>query len=180
MEIAEIIAYNLKKIREERNLSQSQLAKQAGVSKVIISQIEKGDSNPTINTIWKLTGALELPYTSLLEMEETKTVHIRKADISELEEDKYHIFSYYSKNAQRNFELYQIEMDEGCDHTSIGHSSNSFEYVMMIEGEIILDVDQKEYILKKDDALFFDASVPHGYKNIGKEKAKAVLIIQYM
>lgn len=180
MEIAKIIAHNLKKIREERNLSQSQLAKLAGVSKVIISQIEKGDSNPTINTIWKLTGALDLPYTSLLEMEETKTVHIKKKDIKELVEDQYHIFSYYSKNAKRNFELYQIEMDEGCDHSSIGHSSNSYEYVMLMEGEIILSVDGKEHRLKKDDALFFDASVPHEYKNVGDGKAEAVLIIQYM
>ena len=58
MEIGKIIAHNLKRLREERNLSQGQLAEMAGVSKVIISQIEKGDSNPTINTIWKLTGAL--------------------------------------------------------------------------------------------------------------------------
>ena len=52
------------------------------MSKVVVSQIEKGDSNPTINTIWKLTGALELPYTSLLEMDRVKPVHIRKEDIS--------------------------------------------------------------------------------------------------
>ena len=111
MEIGQIIAHNLKKLREERNLSQGQLAELAGVSKVIISQIEKGDSNPTINTIWKLTGALELPYTSLLEMESVKTVHIKKEDITELVEDKYHIFSYYPKNAERNFEVYQTEME---------------------------------------------------------------------
>lgn len=46
MEIGEIIAYNLKRIREERNLSLGQLADSAGVSKVVLSQIEKGDSNP--------------------------------------------------------------------------------------------------------------------------------------
>ena len=84
MEIGEIIAYNLKRIREERNLSLGQLADSAGVSKVVLSQIEKGDSNPTINTIWKITGALQLPYTSLLELPETDAVHIKKADIHEL------------------------------------------------------------------------------------------------
>ena len=83
MEIGKIIAYNLKKLREEQNLSQGQLAERAGVSKVIISQIEKGDSNPTINTIWKLTSALGLPYTSLLEMEETRAVYVKKKERSE-------------------------------------------------------------------------------------------------
>ena len=90
MEIGEIIAYNLKKLREEQNLSQGQLAERAGVSKVIISQIEKGDSNPTINTIWKLTSALGLPYTSLLEMEETRAVYVKKKERSEISEGLYH------------------------------------------------------------------------------------------
>ena len=162
MEIGKVIAHNLKKLREERNLSQGQLAELAGVSKVVVSQIEKGDSNPTINTIWKLTGALELPYTSLLEMERVKPVHIRKEDISELVEDKYHIFSYYPKNAERNFEVYQVEMESGCEYTSIGHSSDC------------------EYQLEEDDALYFDASVPHSYVNREEQTAKIVMLIQYL
>ena len=181
MEIGEIIAHNLKKIRADRNLSQSQLAEMAGLSKVIISQIEKGDSNPTINTIWKLTGALGLPYTSLLEIEETaKTVLVKKSDISELVEGKYHIFNYYPQNAERNFELYQIEMESGCLHPSIGHSSNSYEYILLTEGRITITVNDKEYVLEKDDAIYFDASVPHCYTNPGAQTAKMTLIIQYL
>ena len=45
MEIGKVIAHNLKKLREERNLSQGQLAELAGVSKVVVSQIEKGVSH---------------------------------------------------------------------------------------------------------------------------------------
>lgn len=68
-------------------MSLGQLAESAGVRKVALSQIEKGDSNRTINTIWKITGALQLPYTSLLELPETHAVHVKKADIHELVED---------------------------------------------------------------------------------------------
>jgi transcriptional regulator with XRE-family HTH domain len=180
MEIGEIIAVNLKRIREERHLSLGQLAEQAGVSKVILSQIEKGDSNPTINTIWKITGALQLPYTSLLEPPEAKAIHVKKADIHGLEEDKYHIFSYYPKDQDRNFEMYQIEMDAGCTHPSIGHSSNSAEYIMVMEGQMILEVNGTEYRLAVDDALYFDASYPHVYKNTSDQRVKAVLIIYYV
>ncbi len=180
MEIGEIIAYNLKKSREERNLSQSQLAEMAGVSKVVISQIEKGDSNPTINTIWKLTGALGLPYTSLLEISTGRAEHISRADVTELVEDKYHIFSYYPKNADRNFELYEIEMESGCHHSSIGHSSNSYEYVMLTRGRITINVNDAGHILNEGDALFFDGSVPHSYINEETETAEMILIIQYL
>lgn len=180
MEIGKIIAHNLKRLREERNLSQGQLAEMAGVSKVIISQIEKGDSNPTINTIWKLTGALGLPYTSLLEPEAVKTEYIHGADVPELVEDKYHIFTYYPKNADRNFEVYRIEMEGGCDHPSIGHSSNSYEYVLMTAGKITMTINETEYVLETGDALYFDASVPHRYVNAGQETAKMTLLIQYL
>ena len=180
MEIGKIIAANLKRLREEQNLSQGQLAEKAGISKVVVSQIEKGDANPTINTIWKLTGALGLPYTSLLDPPDLQAVHVRKKDITALTEDRYHIFSYYPKSTERNFELYEIEMDAGCEHSSIGHSSNSVEYVLVTEGRISLRVGEQEYLLETEDALCFNASLPHCYLNQEGQAAKAVLLIQYL
>ena len=58
MELGYIIAWNLKKLRRQRNVTQGQLAKAAGVSKAMVSEIEKGGSNPTINTLWKLAKGL--------------------------------------------------------------------------------------------------------------------------
>lgn len=179
MKIGDIIACNLKRLREERNLSLGQLAELAGVSKVVLSQIEKGDSNPTINTLWKIAGALKLPYTSLLDQPEPAVEHIRKKDIAELSEDGYHIYDYYSKNEKRNFEILRIEVEPGCNHASIGHSSRSFEYVMLVDGEMTLTVENAGYLMKKDDALYFDASVPHSYRNDSDVTAIAILLIQY-
>ena len=49
MELNEIIAENLKRLRTERGLSLGRLAELSGVSKVMLSQVEKGESSPTIN-----------------------------------------------------------------------------------------------------------------------------------
>lgn len=179
MEIGEIIAYNLKRLREDRNLSLGQLAEMAGVSKVMLSQLEKGTSNPTINTVWKITGALNEPYTSLLELPQDHAIHIKKQDIQPLVEDKYHIFNYYPKDADRSFELYQIELEPDCVHESIGHSVDSSEYIMMVEGTMELEVRGKVYLLSPDDGFCFNASVPHVYRNRAGEKARAVLMIYY-
>ncbi|MDO4623115.1 MAG: XRE family transcriptional regulator [Eubacteriales bacterium] len=179
MEVNEIIALNLKRFREEKNLSLGQLAELAGVSKVMLSQVEKGSSNPTINTIWKIASALQVTYTDLLELPDTNVIHVRKADIHPLDEDTYHIFGYYKRDSSRNFELYQIEMDEGCVHESIGHSRESFEYIMMIEGEMELDVNGERHVLQPDDGFCFDAKMPHRYINCSSQKVKAVLMIAY-
>ena len=179
MEIGEIIACNLKRLREERNLSLGQLAEMAGVSKVMLSQLEKGASNPTINTVWKITGALHEPYPSLLELPQDHAIHIRKQDIHPLVEGKYHIFNYYPKDADRDFELYQIELEPGGVHKSIGHPVDSSEYIMMIEGRMELEVREKVYLLSPDDGFCFNASVPHVYRNRENQNAKAVLMICY-
>ncbi len=179
MEVNEIIAINLKRLREEKNLSLGQLAELAGVSKVMLSGVEKGSSNPTINTIWKIASALEVTYTDLLELPENNVIHVRKSEIHPLDDEQYHIFSYYKRDGNRKYEIYQIEMDKGCIHNSIGHSKESLEYIMMIEGEMELDVNGEKHILKADDGFCFDAVVPHTYCNHGNDKVKAVLMIFY-
>ena len=63
MEINTIIGNNLKKIRQEKKLTLDELAGITGVSKGMLSQIEKGTTNPTINTIWKISNGLNVPYT---------------------------------------------------------------------------------------------------------------------
>ena len=179
MEISAIIAIILKRIREERKLSMGQLAEMAGVSKVVLSQLEKGTANPTINTIWKITGALGLPYSSLLEMPETNAIHVKKKDLQDMCDDGYHIFTYYGKEPARPFELYEIVVDPGAEHDSIGHSSESSEYIIVTEGELEIGVNGDSYTLDPDDGLCFEAAVPHTYRNRTETRAKAVLMIFY-
>lgn len=59
MELGKVIAINLKQLRTERNLTLGQLSKISGISKAMLSDIEKGNSNPTINTIWKIAQWFE-------------------------------------------------------------------------------------------------------------------------
>lgn len=78
MSINTVIAKNLNRLRNERNLSLGQLAELSGVSKVMLSQIEKGDSNPTVNTIWKIASGLNVPYTAILEQPQMKLLLYQK------------------------------------------------------------------------------------------------------
>ena len=181
MEVNQIIAQNLKKLRLERNFSLGQLAELSQVSKVMLSQIEKGDTNPTINTIWKIANGLKVPYTALLQQREDDTIIVKKSEIAmQMGDDKhYRIFCYYPNNPQRNFELFQIELDAGYSYTSIGHSEKSQEYIMVLEGKLQLTVNNKTYDLHPDDTICFTASAKHIYTSGGAEELKAVIINFY-
>lgn len=67
MDWGKCIGANLKQLRTERNLTLGQLSGLAGISKAMLSEMEKGMGNPTINTIWKIANGLKVPYTRLLE-----------------------------------------------------------------------------------------------------------------
>lgn len=181
MEIISIIAANLKNLRTERNLSLGQLSALCKVSKVMLSQIEKGDTNPTINVLWKIANGLKVPYTALLEQQKSESTIVKKSDIiqQKSENKHYRIYCFYSNTPHRNFELFQIELDSGYNYTSIGHSEKSLEYVMVIEGELSLTVDSKKYVLHQDEAIEFTASYEHTYSSSGSQTLKAVVINYY-
>lgn len=181
MEISQIIAENLKKLRTERSLSLGQLSEFCGISKVMLSQIEKGDTNPTINTLWKIANGLKVPYTSLLNQREHTTI-IKKKENMEIQvacKGHYRIYCYYPNTPNRNFELFQIEIDEGYTYTSIGHSPKSQEYIMVLEGELTLRIHHEEFTLAENDAIEFEASAEHTYCNSGNGMVKAVITNYY-
>ena len=97
MEITQVIGANLKRLRTERNLSLGQLAELSDVSKVMLSQIEKGETNPTINTIWKIANGLKIPYTTLLEQPKLGGAAIVKksGNVQSDENGRYRVYCYY-------------------------------------------------------------------------------------
>jgi Predicted transcriptional regulators len=62
----QLIAQNLKRLREERKLSLDRVAELTGVSKSMLGQIERGDSSPTVATVWKIANGLKVSFTTLM------------------------------------------------------------------------------------------------------------------
>ena len=113
---------NLKQLRRERGLTLGQLAALAGLSKAMLSDMEKGGANPTVNTIWKLANGLKVPYTRLLEGEAPAATLVRGADLRPQTEGDghYRVYCAFPGGGQRNFELFYMELDPQCAHTSAG------------------------------------------------------------
>ena len=164
-DLGRIIAMNLKQLRTERSLTLGQLAKESGVSKAILSDMEKGESNPTINTIIKVSKGLNVPYSRLMEGVEPENHH-------------YRIFCYFTTSPKRNFELFRVELDPNSSNVSIAHPPKSQEYLYVLEGELTLETETASYTLHPGDSLGFASSVPHTYHNRQPEQA-VFLCINY-
>ena len=181
MTINAIIANNLKRLREEKNLTYGQLADRSGVSKVMLSQIEKGEGNPTINTIWKVANGLGVDYSQLIAPPAASVQIVREADIP-IQADDNGLFSarcYFPATPQRRFDVFTVTILPGEEHLSESHSPNTQEYVLVQQGTLESYIANEAYVLNKDDAMCFDCTRPHKFCNTGTEPVSFVDIIYY-
>jgi len=181
MEISLIIGENLKRIRSEHDLSLGQLATMSGVSKMMLSQIEKGTSNPSINTVWKIADALQVPYTSLLEREEDGGTVISSKDIpaQALDGNNGSLRCYYHHTQDRRFELFHMTIDAGGISVSQGHGERTDEYLMVTAGTLRITLDDGDHVLQIGDAISFHSNKTHTYRNEGSEELELVIINYY-
>lgn len=179
-DLGQIIAMNLKQLRTERSLTLGQLAKESGVSKAILSDMEKGESNPTINTIIKVSKGLNVPYSRLMEGVEPESTLVRQQEtvMQANENHHYRIFCYFTTSPKRNFELFRVELDPNSSNVSIAHPPKSQEYLYVLEGELTLETETESYTLHPGDSLGFASSVSHTYHNRQTEQA-VFLCINY-
>lgn len=177
----EILGANLKRLRTARSLSLGQLSALCGVSKIALSQIERGEANPTMNTIWKLADGLNVRYTELIDRYEQDLRVIRREDAVLQTENAggYRSYSYYSASAERSFDLFVIELEPLTEYASAGHSAGAEEYVMLHEGTLEVEVEGTTVRLNAGDAFSFRGEKRHIYRNVGATDVRAVTLIQY-
>jgi transcriptional regulator with XRE-family HTH domain len=179
--IHEQIAENLKNIRKIRGYSYDQLANVTGVSKGMLSQIEKGESSPSVNTLWKIANGLQVSFSSLVEKTEPNVSVVRLKDKTAVTENNglFQVYPYFPFDTSKKFEIYYIEILPGCVHTSERHQGSVEEYVLVCEGEFTISLHGEEYLLKKGESMRFQADGSHTYANHTEITTRFYLLIHY-
>ncbi|WP_028778820.1 helix-turn-helix domain-containing protein [Shimazuella kribbensis] len=176
-----VIAKNLKAFREGRRLSLEKVAELTGVSKTMIGQIERGESSPTIKTIWKIANGLKISFTSLIHNPQPETKIVKKEERKKLleSEGKYRAFSNFPFEDGRRFEIYTIEIDEEGSLDSESHPEGTEEYLTVFEGELIVQVNDESFVIQSGDSIQFKADRPHSYRNVGSKMTRLSMILYY-
>lgn len=176
-----IISSNLKRIREEKKLSLDRVAKITGVSKSMLGQIERGESNPTITTVWKIANGLKISFTSLINQPQSINLVVKRDDVEPMIEDngRYRLYPFFPYEDGRRFEVYSVEIEKGGYLSADAHGDGTQEFVTVFDGEITVRVGDEEYTVKKGDSIRFRADKPHTYHNSGKELTRISMVIYY-
>jgi XRE family transcriptional regulator, regulator of sulfur utilization len=180
-EINNLVAQNLKSLRDEKNLSLDGLAELTGVSKSMLGQIERGDSSPTIATLWKIANGLKVTFSALLDAPQSDTTLLRRGEVTPFLEDngKYRLFPLFPITENRPFEIYTIELDPGGYLSAEPHPAGTQEFITLYDGELTIRAGQDEYTLHAGDSIRFKADRPHAYHNSGQALARLHLVMHY-
>ena len=176
-----LIGKRLLETRKARNLTLDDAAKLTGVSKPMLGQIERGQSVPTITTLWKIATGLKVPLSSFLEDQQSEysVVSVNQGELILADHGRMRAYTVFSYDPIRNVEMFFIEFDPHCRHSSEKHNPGVEEYVMVLSGSLQLVLDGQEISLIEKQAMRFRADIPHEYNNPNDEKCTAYNIIFY-
>lgn len=181
MELQKVIGNNIKSIREQKKLTLDTAAKQTGVSRSMLAQIEKGDVNPTISVLWKIANGYKVSFTSLMDTHTEAPLLIRAGEVSPLVEDGGRYLNYPAFPFQENklFETYRIQIEPEGYLLAQPHMAGTEEYITVFEGEVEVCAGQEAFRLAKGDSLRFKADAEHSYRNIGQSTVNLSMLIYY-
>lgn len=161
------IGQEIRRIRTEQKLSLEEAASLSGVSKAMLGQIERGESNPTISTLWKISSGLRVSLSSLLSLEEEEyeVQQIDQLPFVLSSDKKMQLVDVFAFNPISGFEYFYITLQPGGSHASTPHENASGEYILVTQGELTLVVEEKEFLLKAPAAIQFSPQKTHRYEN---------------
>lgn len=176
-----IVAQNLKRLREEKKLSLEKVSELSGVSKTMLSQIERGESSPTISTVWKIATGLKTSFTELVDKPVPDTVILRKEDVGPMAEDggRYRVYPFYPYEDGRRFEIYTVEIDPDGSLNAEAHNDRTQEFITVFEGTLTVRVADVEYDVPGGSSIRFKADRPHAYFNNGSAPVRLNMVIFY-
>ncbi|MEI4929976.1 XRE family transcriptional regulator [Aeromonas caviae] len=182
-EMSRYLAQRLKGLRIERGWSLDMAARETGVSKAMLGQIERGESSPTVATLWKIATGFRVSFSSFIEptpAAQGETVYRIADDIRQQPAGEgMQVAPLFPYEARFGFELFELTLLPGYQRESEPHEPGVTEHVIVISGVMEVLVDGAWRSLDQGEAVRFAADRPHGYRNLGVAPAIFHNLIHY-
>lgn len=167
-ELTHRIGDTLKRLRQEKSWSLTRAAEETGVSKAMLGQIERGESSPTVATLWKIATGMNVAFSTFIEPTLTdESVTYRSGTGSALRENEagMHVVPLFPFDEKLRFDVLVVELAAGASSISSAHESGVIEHIIVLDGQLEVTVDGQTHLLSAGDALRFTADREHRYHN---------------
>ena len=183
----DVISTNLcrriKQFRAERGWSLDALSKTCGVSRSMLSQIERNQANPTLAVTVRIAHAFGISLSDLVETAHSlsKVAVIRATDKGQIyRSDKdCQIRTLSPLNLEKDVEFYEVRLHVGGELRSSPHFEGTREFLSVQKGQVRVESADDNDTLQPGDSATYRADVPHAIVNTGKGEAFVVLVVIY-
>jgi len=152
----------------------------SGVSKSMISEIERGIRNPSITILWNIANSLRIPLNYFLKEDNLNSAMIYKmGNYSSIEGNGYTFHPLMNFDEDKKFQIYFNEYKSNSQTETSFHYDGVEEYALITSGSLIVYLDNKKFEVNEGEVIHFIADKPHYYCNETENIAKAFILMFY-
>lgn len=170
------IAKTLKQLRAERGWSLSECAQKTATSKAMLGQIERGESSPTLKTLWRIATGLDVPLSALLSL---PAENVPSFSVPGDEESQIKIHQVLPYSPMTEQEVYVLSLKPGAITHSDAHAVGTLETLYVMAGALELFDGTQWQTFEAGQGHAFQADTNHAYRNSGLIEVVFHTIIRY-
>jgi len=176
------VGTRVRALREAMGLSLRDLAERSGVSAPMLSQVERGETSPTLAIAARIAAGLELSLSQLLRLDEGGAVTVvRKSDRLSGESDghTYEVLTPPIPGQRAEVSMHALEAGAatGGPYDPPMHEPGARETAILLEGSLALHCDGEAHQLSEGDSITFDSDLPHHFENPGSGRARFLAVV---
>src|SRR4249919_644115 len=176
------VGARVKSLREAMDLSLRDLAERSGVSAPMLSQVERGDTSPTLAIAEKIASGLDLTLSQLLRLDENRhVVIVRRAERRTRKRRGHRVQELTAPLPGQRADVSEHTLAPGAatgarDDPPM-HEPGSRETAVVLEGSLELFIDGQRHELTEGDSVTFDADLPHHFENNAATEARLIAVV---
>jgi transcriptional regulator with XRE-family HTH domain len=176
------VGARVKSLRESMDLSLRDLSERSGVSAPMLSQVERGDTSPTLAIAQKIAAGLDLTLSQLLRLDEDRHVVIVRAGKGRTRRRRGHKLEELTpplpgQRADVSVHTLAPGAATGAPDDPPVHEPGSRETTVVIDGTAELFIDGLRHELREGDSVTFDADLPHHFENNSSSEARLIAVV---
>jgi transcriptional regulator with XRE-family HTH domain len=180
------IGKKIRVLRKNAGLVLRDLSDRTGLSKPLLSQIEKEVVSPPIATLLKISKALSVNIGFFFQDNdpEEKVVLVRRDESKVIdsryfgrEESGYYYEALAYKKSKKYMEPFLVEFKRKKPDKLSYFSHEGEEFIYLLEGKLEFRTENEQYVLNPGDSLYFESSIPHAYRALERKNAKALTVV---
>ena len=173
----------VRELRQARGWSLEALSAACGVSRSMLSQIERNEANPTLAVTMRIAQAFGMSLGELVESPQaSSTIHVIRADDREYHyrsDRNCRIRTLSPLHLEKDVEFYELELRPGSSLKSAAHFEGTREFLTVQKGTLRVTSGEETVDVEKGDSASYRADTEHCIENTGRSAAQAFLVVSY-